>query len=113
VLACLGIYGVSASAVERRRNELAIRLALGATPAGVRRLVVGQGLIPVVIGLVVGLLLGVGAARIVASMLFGVTPAHPTVVAGVVVAVLLVGIAACLEPASRAARTPLASTLRA
>jgi predicted permease len=112
LLACLGIYGVSSGAVERRRSELAIRLALGASAGRVRRLVIQQGLTPIVIGLVVGLALGIGAARAVAAMLFGVAPAHPTVVASVAIIVLLVALAACLEPAVRAARTPLVTTLR-
>jgi predicted permease len=112
LLACIGIYGVSASGVERRRNELAIRLALGASSGGVRRLVVGQGLAPVCLGLAVGLVLGVGAARVVGATLFGVTPDEPIVIGTVAAGVLVVAIAACLEPAIRAARVPLASTLR-
>jgi len=112
LLACIGIYGVSASGVERRRNELAIRLALGASSGGVRRLVVRQGLAPVCLGMVAGLGLGIGTARVIASMLFGVAPGQPMVVGAVAAGVLLVAVAACLEPAIRAARTPLASTLR-
>jgi putative ABC transport system permease protein len=98
--------------VEGRRAELAIRLALGAPPSGVRRLIIRQGLIPVVVGLAIGLAAGVGVARLVASMLFGVTPAHPVVLAAVIAVILGVAIAACLEPAARAARTSFASALR-
>ncbi len=112
LLACLGIYGVLSAMVESRRAELAIRLALGAPPSRVRRLVVRQGLTPVVIGLAVGLAAGMGAARLAASLLFGVTPAHPGVLASVIAVVLAVAIAACLEPAARAARTLYASALR-
>jgi predicted permease len=112
ILACLGIYGVLSAMVESRRAELAIRLALGAAPTGVRWLIVRQGLTPVVFGLGIGLAAGVVAARFAASLLFGVTPAHPVVLASVVAVVLAVAIAACLAPAARAARTSLVSALR-
>jgi hypothetical protein len=111
-LACIGIYGVASSAVERRRSELAVRVALGASASQVRRLVMRQGLTPILVGLVVGLALGVAAARAVAAMLFGVVPAQPVVVALVATIVLIAALAACLEPAVRAARTPVAPTLR-
>jgi ABC-type antimicrobial peptide transport system permease subunit len=112
LLACLGIFGVLSGMVEGRRGELALRLALGASPGSVRRLIIRQGLTPVICGLVVGLVAGLGAARLAASMLFGVTPAHPAVIIAVITIVLLVAIAACIEPATRAARTSFASALR-
>jgi putative ABC transport system permease protein len=112
LLACLGIYGVLSAMVEARRAELAIRLALGAPPGNVRRLIIRQGLTPVIFGLVIGLSAGVGAARLTASLLFGVTPAHAGILAAVVAVVLAVAVAACLEPAARAARTSLVSPLR-
>ena len=112
LLACLGIYGVLSAMVEGRRAELAIRLALGAPPSRVGRLIVRQGLIPVVVGLAIGLAAGVGAARLAASLLFGVTPAHPVVLASVIAIVLTVAIAACLGPAARAARISFVSALR-
>jgi putative ABC transport system permease protein len=112
LLACLGIYGVLSAMVEARRPELAIRLALGAPPSLVRWLIIRQGLMPVIVGLAIGLAAGVGAARLIASLLFGVTPAHPGVLAAVIAVVLAVAIAACLEPAARAARTSLVSPLR-
>ena len=112
LLACLGIYGVLSGMVEGRRGELAIRLALGASPARVRRLVIRQGLAPVVAGLVVGLAGGVAVARLAASLLFGVTPGHPAVMGAVIAIVLAVAIAACLAPAARAARTSFMSASR-
>jgi predicted permease len=112
LLACLGIYGVLSSMVEGRRGELAIRLALGAPPSRVGRLIVRQGLTPVIFGLAAGLAAGVGAARLAASLLFGVTPAHPAVLATVMAIVLAVAVAACLGPAARAARTPFVAALR-
>jgi putative ABC transport system permease protein len=113
LLACLGIYGVLSAMVEGRRAELAIRLALGAPPSRVRSLIIRQGLTPVLIGLAIGLAAGVGAARLAASLLFGVTPAHPGVLAAVTAIVLGVAIAACLEPAARGARTSFITALRA
>ena len=112
LLACLGIYGVLSAMVEARRAELAIRLALGAQPSRVRRLIIRQGLTPVIAGLVIGLAAGVGAARLAASLLFGVTPAHPGVLAAVSGVVLTVAVAACLAPAVRAARTSFVSAMR-
>ena len=112
LLACLGIYGVLSSMVEGRRGELAIRLALGAPPSTVGRLIVRQGLTPVILGLAAGLAAGVGAARLAASLLFGVTPAHPAVLAAVTAIVLVVAVVACLGPAVRAARTSFVSALR-
>jgi len=112
LLACLGIYGVLSAMVEARRAELAIRLALGAQPSRVRRLIIRQGLTPVIAGLVIGLAAGVGAARLAASLLFGVTPAHPGVLAAVSGVVLTVAVAACLVPAVRAARTSFVSAMR-
>jgi putative ABC transport system permease protein len=112
LLACLGIYGVLSAMVEGRRAELAIRLALGAPPSRVRGLIIRQGLTPVLVGLAIGLAAGVGAARLTASLLFGVTPAHPVVLAAVIGVVLAVAVAACLEPAARAARTSFVSAMR-
>jgi macrolide transport system ATP-binding/permease protein len=112
LLACLGVYGVLSAMVEGRRAELAIRLALGAPPSRVRGLIIRQGLMPVLVGLAIGLAGGVGAARLTASLLFGVTPAHPGVLAAVIGVVLTVAVAACLEPAVRAARTSFVSAMR-
>ena len=67
---------------------------------------------PIATGLVIGLALGVGTGRAAAAMLFGVAPAQPVVVVLVATIVLAVALAACIEPAARAARTPVASTLR-
>ena len=112
LLACLGIHGVLSAVVEGRRGELAIRLALGASPARVRRLIVRQGLLPVGIGLATGIAGGVAAARLAASLLFGVTPAQPLVIGTVAALVTIVAVAACVAPAVRASRTPLVSMLR-
>jgi predicted permease len=112
LLACIGIYGVLSGAVEGRRGELAIRLALGASPGVVARLIIRQGLTPVIIGLGTGLGAGGAAATLASSLLFGVSPAQPGVMAAVTAIVLAVGAAACFEPALRAARTSFVTALR-
>ena len=113
LLACIGVYGVLSGAVEGRRGELAIRLALGASPARVAWLIIRQGLTPVIIGLGIGLGAGVAAATLASALLFGVAPAHPVVIGAVAAIVLAVATAACLEPALRAARTSFVAALRA
>ncbi len=112
LLACLGVYGVLSAMVDGRRSELAIRLALGAPPSRVGRLILRQGLTPVVCGLGIGVAAGIASARLAASLLFGVTPAQPAVLATVIVMVLTVAVVACLEPAARAARTSFVSAFR-
>jgi putative ABC transport system permease protein len=112
LLACLGVYAVVVSAVERRTPEFAIRLALGATPGVIARAVLGQGLRSVVTGLIVGIGGGMVAARSIASLLFGVSPYDAGVVAAVAGVMIGVGIAACLSPAARATRTDALIALR-
>jgi predicted permease len=112
LLAALGVYGVLSAAVEGRRGELAIRLALGASPARVQRLIVRQGLVPIALGLLIGLGGGIAVARILGSLLFGVTPTQPIVLVLVAAVVTIVGAAACATPALRASRTSVVSMLR-
>jgi putative ABC transport system permease protein len=78
-LAVLGVYGVRASAVARRTREIGIRMALGADRAAVLRLVLHEGLQLTLAGIAIGLLLAAGAARLVASLLFRVSPFDPVV----------------------------------
>ena len=111
LIACLGIYAVIAGAVERRRTELAVRVALGASAGTVTALVLRQGLRPVAVGLMVGLFAGAASARAIASLLFAVSPFDPSIYA--VLLVLIVSITACVLPASRAARTSPLLALRA
>lgn len=112
LLACLGVYGALSAMVEGRRSELAIRLALGASPARVTRLVVRQGLLPAAVGLGAGLAGGVAAARLASTLLFNVTPGQPLVIAVVAILMMLVALAASIAPGVRAARTPVVSMLR-
>jgi putative ABC transport system permease protein len=113
VLAAVGLYGVLAYAVAARRRELGIRSALGASPAGVRRLVLGQGLGLVALGLAGGLLVAAGASRVLEPWLFQVSPRDPVSYALVGGLILAVAGVASWVPASRATRVDPAVALRA
>ncbi len=112
VLALAGMYGVMAYSVSERRREIGVRLALGATPRAVLRLLVGQGLAATS----AGVLAGVGGAllltRTIESWLFGVTPTDPLTFAGVVTLLLAVSALACVVPARRAIRADPIAALR-
>jgi predicted permease len=109
-LGAVGVYGVIAFAVARRTRELGVRAALGATPAAVRRMVLGRGARLAAVGLGVGLAAAVAAARAARAWLFGVSPAEPAVLAGVALLLGAVTLAASLLPALRAGRvSPLAA----
>ncbi len=112
LLAAIGIYGVIAYAVSRRRREIGLRMALGAQPSDVVRLVLAQGARLAAIGIGVGLLLALGASRLVAGLLYGIGPGDPVTYA--VAAVVLAGmtIAACWVPARRAAAVDPMTALR-
>ena len=113
VLAFIGLYGALGVAVSQRRREIGIRLALGARAAEIRRMVVTQGLRPVVVGLVLGLGVAASTSAALRSLLYGVAPLDPATFAAAVAALLGLGVAACLAPAVRASRTDPAVTLRA
>ena len=104
VLAALGIYGVPAFAVAQRSQELGIRLALGAAPGALIRMVVRQGLRPVAIGLACGLVGAVVAGRLMQGLLFGASGVDPLVLAAVAVGVSAIAVTACYLPARRVAR---------
>jgi putative ABC transport system permease protein len=112
VLASLGIYGVPAFAVARRTQELGIRLALGARPSALVRAVVSEGLVPVLVGLVLGVLGAIAAARLVEGLLFDVSAQEPAAYAAVVAIVTGVAIVACYVPARRVARIDPVQALR-
>ena len=113
LLAAVGIYGVMSFAVTQRTHEVGVRIALGARRGQVIRLVVGQGLRLTAVALVVGLIAAVGASRVLASELFGVTPADPFTFAVVPLVLGAVAVMACYLPARRASRLdPLAALRR-
>jgi predicted permease len=111
-LASLGIYGVIAYSVEQRRHELGIRAALGARVCDLRRMVLRQGMIPVVAGLVTGVGASILTGRLIQSLLFGVSPFDPPTLATVAFVVVIVAIAACYVPARRATKVDPMVALR-
>jgi putative ABC transport system permease protein len=112
VLAGIGIYGVTAHGVAQRTHELGVRMALGANAREVLRLVLGQGMGLVGLGLILGLLAGFGLLRLLASQLHGVRPYDPLTFALVALALAAVGLAACYVPARRATRVDPMAALR-
>jgi putative ABC transport system permease protein len=101
-LAAVGIYGVLVQLVAERTREIGIRVALGSDPPAVRRLVLGQGMVPVAWGLAAGLLAALGLTRALASQLVGVSPVEPLTLAAVATLLAMVALAACYLPARRA-----------
>ena len=112
LLAALGLYAVTSYAVTRRQIELGIRMALGSTPGGVVRLVLGRVAVLVAGGVALGAAASWWAARFVESLLFGLTPRDPVTIAGAVVVLAAVGAVAGWLPAVRAARIDPAQVLR-
>ena len=104
LLAALGIYGVVAYSVARRTGEIGVRIALGAAASDLFRMVLRQGLLPVVAGLVVGVAGALAGGRLLASLLFGVQASDPTIVLVVSLLLLAAGALACALPARRATR---------
>jgi len=112
-LAAVGIYGVVAYAVSQRTKEIGVRMALGAEPAHVLRLVLWQGLRPAAAGIAVGLAGAALGGSAIARLLYEVQPRDPATMAGVIGLLLVVVAIACLVPARRAMRIPPATALRA
>jgi putative ABC transport system permease protein len=113
LLAATGLYGLLSYSVSQRVREIGVRMALGARPGDVLRLVVAEGMRLVAIGAVVGVIAALATGRLLASLLFNVSASDP-VTYGVVTGVLaIVALAACYLPAMRAARVNPMSALRA
>jgi ABC-type antimicrobial peptide transport system permease subunit len=113
LLAAAGVYGVVSFAVSRRTREIGIRMALGARPGQVMRGILGQGMALVSIGVGVGLIASQLTARLLKSMLFGVSTRDVATYFAVVLGVALVGLAANYVPARRAAGIEPVRALRA
>jgi predicted permease len=112
LVAALGTYGVVSYSVARRRNEMGIRMALGAQPATLAGLVIRQGMFPVLLGLAGGLAVSLAGGRVLGSLLYEVSASDPVTMGGAVCLLALVGAAACLVPARRATRVDPLSVLR-
>jgi putative ABC transport system permease protein len=102
LLACVGLYGVISYAVVQRTHEIGVRVALGARPADVLRLVIRQGMTLTFVGLVIGIGVGSVVTRVLTDMLYGVSARDPLTFVGVPVLLLLVAFLACYIPARRA-----------
>jgi putative ABC transport system permease protein len=111
-LACVGLYGTLSYLVRLRQREVALRLALGASRTQVVRQFLGLGLRVALLGCVAGLALAAEFTRLLAGMLYGVSPTDPTTAVGVVAAVLTVSAVASWIPAFRAARVEPMLALR-
>ena len=113
LLATVGIYGAVAYTVEQRTGEIGVRMALGAQTADVLRLVVGQGMKPVLFGLLIGVAAALALGRLIASQLYEVSAHNPVLLGGTVTILGAAGVLACLFPASRASRVNPMIALRA
>ncbi len=112
LLAVIGIYGVMSYVVTQRTQEMGVRLALGATPGAIARLVLGQGARLVVIGLALGIVGAVVLTRLMTSLLFEITPTDPVTYGGVALVLAVTAVAACQIPAWRATRVDPLTALR-
>ena len=102
LLAVVGIYGAVAYTVEQRTGEIGVRMALGAQASDVLRLVVRQGMNPVIVGLVIGLAGTFAAGRLIAAQLYQTSPYNPLLLGATAVVLMLAALLACLIPARRA-----------
>ncbi len=112
VLAAVGIYGVMSYAVSQRTRELGIRIAMGAKPADVMRLVIQQGAKLILLGVGVRLMFAFAVTRIMTSLLYSVSPTDSFTYVSVPVFLTLLGLTACLIPARRATRVDPVVALR-
>jgi putative ABC transport system permease protein len=112
LIASIGIYGVFAYSVSQRTGEIGVRMALGATPRRVLRLVVSEAMKVALVGIGAGLLGGLALGRTVSSLVFGVPVRDPLIFTGVAVVLTSVALAACAIPALRASRVDPIVALR-
>ena len=112
LIAAIGIYAVLAYSVTQRTREIGLRIALGAEPANVLRLVVGEGLKVGLIGLAIGLIGALMAGRALSSIVYGLSVRDPATFATVTIALILITVAACFIPARRASKVDPMVALR-
>jgi putative ABC transport system permease protein len=113
LIAAVGVYGVSAYWVARRRRELAIRLAVGASPDRLILTVIARSLRLAAIGTIAGLMVAIAGARVMTALLFATDPRDPVTFIGITVLLGVIAILACLVPALKASRVDPMTTLRA
>jgi putative ABC transport system permease protein len=112
LIAAIGIYAVLAYSVNQRTREIGLRIALGAQPGVVQRLVVVEGMKVGLIGIGIGLLGALAVGRALSSIVYGVPVRDPATFAGVAVALTIIALAACFIPARRAAKVDPMVALR-
>jgi predicted permease len=112
-LSCVGLYGLMSHAVVRRTSEIGLRMALGALPAHVLRMILSEAMALVSLGALVGIAAAYGSSRLIATMLFGLSPTDPLTYGSVALALVAVGLVASLVPARRASRVEPTVALRA
>jgi predicted permease len=112
VLAAAGVYGVISYSVARRTREFGVRMAVGAVSKDVFRLVLKEGMAPVLAGIMIGIAAGVALARTMQSFVFGISSVDPVTFAGVAAGLILVALLACYVPARRATRVDPLVALR-
>jgi predicted permease len=112
IMSCVGVYGVISCLAGQQTHAIGIRMALGADRRAVLRMVLGEGAKMAVLGILIGLAAALGLTRLLANMLFGVSPHDPLTLAGVVSLLVLVALAACYIPARRATKVEPMEALR-
>jgi len=112
LLASIGIYGAVAYTVEQRTGEIGVRMALGAQTTDVLRLIMAQGMKPVIVGLIAGLTAALALARLLASQLYQVSAYNPLLLSATLAILGTAGWLACLLPARRATRVDPIQALR-
>jgi len=112
LLACIGMAGVTAFSIAQRTHEIGIRMALGAGPGKILRMILGQSLGPVIAGLLVGLASSFALMPLLQSLLFGVQPGDPLTFGAISAFLLVVGTLACYLPSLRATRIEPSTALR-
>jgi predicted permease len=112
LLAGIGLYGILAYAVSQRTREIGIRIALGARPGAVLRMVLRQGLILTLLGVGIGLAASLCATRLLASQLYDTTPTDPVTFVAVPIMLMTVALLACLVPARRATNVDPLTAIR-